>query len=211
MHHFWWKISILYERIEDCEKYVRGWQASFQLCKDQQDHELKKMSKCDRDLNFYWYLRVLSNIHWEIGINYQIDISIDETKVDFNWNQEQCEFINRLKFVLILLFVFIIVDYFERAEQITLTVDANLIDWKAVLMQIKNDKRHSIRYKSAIWSFVKRAYDVIKRKCRDVFKSLKRIRFWLYEVYFILKTNAKMLIVQFNRFEIDLSNVFITK
>ena len=132
-------------------------------------------------------------------------------KIDFNWNQKQYEFINWLKLVLILSLAFIIIDYFKGARQITLIVDASLIDWDAMLMQIKNDKKHSIRYENDIWSFVKRAYDAIKQKCRNVFKALKKIRFWLYEIHFILKTNAKILIVQLNRFETDLSSVLIAK
>ena len=42
-------------------------------------------------------------------------------------------------------------------------------------------------------------------------QNTQKIRFYLYEVHFNFEINAEMLIVQFNRFKIDLSNVFIIK
>ena len=190
---------------------------------------------CDVDERYFDYAKIDKIMNWkqcrdaieiwifiDICVYYRIFIKkfvqivesiyrLMKKRMNFNWNQKQCEFMNRFKFALISSFVFIIIDYFEEAKQITLIVDASLIDWDAILMQIKNDKKHSIRYENDIWSFVKRAYDVIKRKCQDIFKTLKKIRFWLYKVHFILETNAKMFVAQFNRFEIDLSDVFIMR
>ena len=176
--------------------------------------KIMNWKKCQNAIKIWIFIDIC--VYYRIFIEKFVQIveliyRLMKKRVNFNWNQKQCEFMNRFKFVLISSFAFIIIDYFEETEQITLIVDASLIDWETMLMQIKNNKKHSIRYENDIWSFVKRVYDVIKRECRDVFKTFEKRQFWLYEIHFILKTNAKILIVQFNRFEIDLSNVFITK
>jgi hypothetical protein len=52
-------------------------------------------------------------------------------------------------------------------------------------------------------------YDVTKRECRDVLKILKKIRFYFYDVKFILKINARVLVDQLNRFDTNFFNAFI--
>jgi hypothetical protein len=68
-----------------------------------------------------------------------------------------------------------------------------------------------MRYKSEIWSNVEKKYDVIKKKCREILKILKKIHFYLYDVKFILKTNARVLVDQLNRFDTDFSDAFVTR
>jgi hypothetical protein len=50
-----------------------------------------------------------------------------------------------------------------------------------------------------------------KKKCRDVFKILKKIHFYFYDVKFILKTNARVLVDQLNWFDTDLSDAFVIR
>ena len=58
---------------------------------------------------------------------------------------------------------------------------------------------------------MKRKYDIVKLKCRDLFKSLKKFHFWLYERYFIVETDAQMLIWLLNQSSNDLSNAIMTR
>jgi hypothetical protein len=90
-------------------------------------------------------------------------------------------------------------------------MNASLEDWEEILMILRNEKKHSIRYESEIWSDAEKKYDVIKKECREVLKTLKKIRFYFYDVKFILKTNVRVLVNQLNRFDIDFSDVFITR
>jgi hypothetical protein len=50
-----------------------------------------------------------------------------------------------------------------------------------------------------------------KKKCRDVLKILKKIRFYFYDVKFILKINARVLVDQLNRFDTDFSDAFVIR
>jgi hypothetical protein len=72
-------------------------------------------------------------------------------------------------------------------------------------------KKHLIRYENDIWSNAKKKYDVTKKECRDVFKILKKICFYFYDVKFILKTNARVLVDQLNRFDTNLSDALVTR
>jgi hypothetical protein len=78
-------------------------------------------------------------------------------------------------------------------------------------MILRNEKKHSMRYENDIWSNAKKKYDVTKKECREVFKILKKIHFYLYDVKFILKTNARVFVDQLNRFNTNLSNAFVTR
>jgi hypothetical protein len=78
-------------------------------------------------------------------------------------------------------------------------------------MILRNEKKHSIRYESDIWSNAKKKYDVTKKECRDVFKTLKKIHFYFYDVKFILKTNARVFVDSLNRFDTNLFDAFVTR
>jgi hypothetical protein len=97
--------------------------------------------------------------------------------VDFIWESKQIEFMNKLKQTLISSLVLIFIDYSFDVELIIRNVNANFKKWDDVLMQLIANKRHSIRYKSEIWSNAKAKYDATKRECREMLKILKKIRF----------------------------------
>ena len=78
-------------------------------------------------------------------------------------------------------------------------------------MQLMKEKSHPSRYKSGIWSNDKRNYDATKRKCRGVLKALKKVRYWLYGVRFILETDANVLVAQLNRSGTDLPGALVTR
>ena len=116
-------------------------------------------------------------VYYRIFIEHFVQIAVPiyrlmKKNVKFVWNIEQQLIMNQLKFIFISSSILIIIDYISDAKMI-LRIDVNLIDWKCVLMQIFNDLRHSARYDSEMWSDVEKKYDVIKRKCRKILKTLK--------------------------------------
>jgi hypothetical protein len=129
--------------------------------------------------------------------------------VFFVWNSTQQKVMNILKIAFINSFAFIFIDY--AIDVIILAMNASLENWKKILMILRNEKKHSMRYESEIWSDVEKKYDVIKKECREIFKILKKIRFYFYDVKFILKTNARVLVDQLNRSDINLSDALVTR
>jgi hypothetical protein len=96
-------------------------------------------------------------------------------------------------------------------DVIILAMNASLENWKKILMILRNEKKHSVRYENEIWSKTKKKYDVIKKKCREIFKILKKIHFYFYDVKFILKINARVLVDQLNRFDTNLFDALVTR
>ena len=85
--------------------------------------------------------------------------------------------------------------YSDRAGEIILAVDASLEGWGGVLMQLDNQgKKHPSRYESGLWNRAEKNYDATKRECRGVLKALRKVRYWLYRVHFVLETNANVLV-----------------
>ena len=78
-------------------------------------------------------------------------------------------------------------------------------------MQIKNKKRHFCKYENEMWNVIETKYDAIKRECREILKCFKKFRYYLYDVHFILKIDAKVLIAQFNRSNIDFSDALLIR
>ena len=61
-------------------------------------------------------------------------------------------------------------------------------------MQLIQGKKHFFSYENGIWSCVKKKYDATKREYCDILKTLKKVRYWLYGVRFVLKIDANVLI-----------------
>ena len=78
-------------------------------------------------------------------------------------------------------------------------------------MQIINGKQHPAKYESGIWSPQEKVYNATKRECRGVLKALKKVRHWLYGVYFILETDANVLIFQLNGIGTDIPGALIMR
>ncbi len=129
--------------------------------------------------------------------------------VSFVWKLAQQKAMNIFKIAFINSFAFIFIDY--AIDVVILAMNASLENWKKILMILRNEKKHSMRYENDIWSNAKKKYDVIKKKCREIFKALKKIRFYFYDVKFILKTNARVLVDQLNRFDTDFSDALVTR
>ena len=129
----------------------------------------------------------------------------------FVWNDEQRKTMYFLKIMLIRAFALRAIDYFENVDDIILTMNVSNAEWEAVLMQKYKNKKHLNRYESDLWTNVERKYDSKKRKCRKLLKALKKIRFWLYEVHFVVKINVNIFVTQLNQSIVDLSKVFVTR
>ena len=131
----------------------------------------------------------------------------------FVWKEKQKTAMNILKLTLTTASALKPLNYFSLVDEIILAVNSNLKKWSVILSQVNSetDKRHSFRYKSELWIDSKSRYDAIKRECRDLLKALKKIRFWLYKVRFIIEIDANILMAQLNRFAADLSEVLITR
>ena len=129
----------------------------------------------------------------------------------FEWGREQTEAMDLLKLALTSPPALVSLDYTEGAGDIILAVDASLDGWGGVLMQLVKGKRHPSRYESGIWSNAERNYDATKRECRGVLKALKKVRYWLYGVKFILETDANVLVAQLNRSGTDLPGALVTR
>src|SRR3981189_2513625 len=96
--------------------------------------------------------------------------------------------------------------------EIILAVDASLKGWGAVLMQLDAlGKQHPSRYESGLWNQAERNYDATKRECRAVLKALRKVRYWLYGVQFVLETDANVLVAQLNRSATDLPGALVTR
>ena len=54
-------------------------------------------------------------------------------------------------------------------------------------------------------------YDVTKRNNYELLKTLKKVRFWLYEVQFITEIDVNTLIVQLNRSVVDLFKILMIR
>ena len=62
-----------------------------------------------------------------------------------------------------------------------------------------------------MWIKSKSRYDAIKRKCRDFLKMLKKVRFWLYEMRFIIKIDVNILMTQLNRSAANFLKILIIR
>ena len=129
----------------------------------------------------------------------------------FVWKEKQETAINILKLTLTIASVLNSLNYFFLADEIILAVNFNLKKWNVIFSQVnfEIDKRHFFQYKSELWIKSKSRYNAIKWKCRNLLKALKKVRFWLYKVRFIIKIDANILMTQFNCSAANFSEVLI--
>lgn len=63
-----------------------------------------------------------------------------------------------------------------------------------MLIQLVKEKQDFLIYKSEILNIAKTKYNLTKQKCQGVLKTLKRFKYWLYKLRFILKIDIKILV-----------------
>ena len=104
------------------------------------------------------------------------------------------------------------IDYGSGACLIILAVDASLLGWGAVLMQLDAEgRRHPVRFLSGLWNDAEKRYDAGKLECRGVLKALKKVRQYLYGIHFCLELDAKTLIAQLQGSATDLPGALVTR
>ena len=118
----------------------------------------------------------------------------------FIWKNLQIQVIKILKLVLTIVSALKIINYTENADEIICAIDINEENWEDNLMQVKQEEKrwHVIYYESKIWSDVEKCYNVRKQEYKNVLKMLKKCCDYLYRIYFVLKLDANILIIQLN-------------
>jgi len=115
--------------------------------------------------------------------------------VEWKWGKEQDLAMDALKAALTQAPALVKIDYSEGAGEVILAADASLDGWGSVLMQLDDKgKRHPSRYESGLWTKAEASYDATKRECRAVLKALRKVRYWLYGIHFVLETDANVLV-----------------
>ncbi len=134
-------------------------------------------------------------------------------KIKFMWEREQEKVMNKLKLTLITALIMRSLNYSEQTEEIVLVVNVNLQEWEAMLQQtaLNSKNWHLIQYESELWNEQETRYDAEKQECRDLMKTLKKIRYWLYNMKFIIEIDINTLMMQLNQSASDLSEVLMTQ
>jgi len=117
---------------------------------------------------------------------------------EFEWAEEQQEAMDKLKLALTRVPAIKAIDY-ASSGRIVLSVDSSLLGWGAILQQEDDmKKRHPARYESGIWTDAEKKYDAGKLECRGLLKALKKFRYYLYGVRFLVEIDTRTLIHQLN-------------
>lgn len=116
----------------------------------------------------------------------------------FSWGEPQQQAMDELISHLTSKPVLISIDYSEGAGEIILMIDASLVGWGAVLMQVVEGQRKPARFESGTWTAAAQKYDATKRECRAALFALRQLRHHLFGVHFILETDARVLVDQIN-------------
>jgi hypothetical protein len=67
------------------------------------------------------------------------------------------------------------------------------------------------RFESRVWNLTEQKYDAGKRECLSILKALRKLKPWLYSIYFQLETDANTLVHQLNKAASDLPNSVMTR
>ncbi len=119
---------------------------------------------------------------------------------------------NKLKLTLITALIMRSLNYSEQTEEIVLVVNTSLQEWRAMLQQIALNfkNQHLVWYESELWNEQETRYDAEKWECRDLMMTLKKIRYWLYDMKFIIEIDVNTLMMQLNKSASDLSEALMT-
>ena len=72
-----------------------------------------------------------------------------------------------------------------------LGVDACGLGFGAILQQEdRESRRYRVRYECGLWRLAETRYDVVKLECRGLLRTLKKFRYYLYGVQFLIEIDA---------------------
>ena len=117
---------------------------------------------------------------------------------EFVWGADQREAMETLKRKITAPPILITLNYSEEAGEVILMVDASLLGWGCVLMQVIDGKRKPVRFESGLWNPAETKYDATKRECRAVLYAFRRLRGMIYGIPFVLETDSQVLVHQIN-------------
>ena len=102
---------------------------------------------------------------------------------------------------------------YDSTGQIVLSVDSSLQGWGAILQQeeAESTKRHPARYESGMWTDAEKKYDAGKLECRGLLKVLKKLRYYLYGIRFLVEIDARTLVHQLNQPASDLPGSVVNR
>ena len=103
--------------------------------------------------------------------------------------------------------------FFLLIDKSILAVDFSLKKWSSILFQIdfETNKNYFSHYKNDFWTMFELKYNITKRECCELLKTLKKVRFWLYKMQFIIEINVNILITQLNRSAVDFSEILMIR
>ena len=106
-----------------------------------------------------------------------------KNKKFFVWAEEQKNVMNTLKLILTTASILKSLNYSFLIDEIILTINFSLKKWNAFLSQINSEKNKndSSRYESNLWMIFKSRYNVKKRECRKLLKTLKKSSFLIIQ------------------------------
>src|SRR5258706_3818075 len=125
---------------------------------------------------------------------------------DFFWGPEQQAAMDDLKDALTHAPALKPIDY-KADGKIILSIDSSQLGWGAILQQeekLGSKKRHLAWYENGLWSITEKKYDSRKLECRGLLRALKKLRFYLYGIRFLVEIDAKTLVHQLNQPASDL-------
>ena len=73
----------------------------------------------------------------------------------------------------------------------------------------RESRRHPVRYESELWTPAETRYDAVKLECRGLLRTLKKFRYNLYGVQFLIEIDARTLVHQLNQPTSDLPGAIV--
>lgn len=134
--------------------------------------------------------------------------------IDFEQGPLQQEAIDVLKLKIILALALISIDYSKGVGQIILAIDTSGTSQGVALIQAEVEnkkKRYLVRFESSLQSIGEAKYNTRKRKYRSMLRILKKLRSYIYGVYFLLEVDANILVYQLNKSPSDLLGSVIAR
>jgi hypothetical protein len=138
------------------------------------------------------------------------EVGVDE----FTWGPEQKAAMKSLKEALITAPALMPLAYVPEEDGfvggVVLGVDACGLGFGAILQQLdRSGRRHPVRYESGLWTPTEARYDAVKLECRGLLRALRKFRYYLYGIQFLVEIDARTLVHQLNQPISDLPGAIV--
>lgn len=129
----------------------------------------------------------------------------------WEWGGAQKEAMRVLKEKVVTAPILVSLDLSEGAGEVILMVDACILGWGAVLMQVIEGKRHPVRFESGTWTDAEKKYDATKLECKGALHAVRRMRMQIYGYPFTLETDSRVLVDQLNNRADDIPGSMVVR